>query len=1517
MQGFRLTAPRIGATLGQAAVLIALAALLATGPLVAAGFPSTVSYQGEVLDAAGAPLAGTYNVTFHYWDQAGEELLAETIRSIAIVDGKFQAQLGTGSQSKVGHFDSLKSMFAVHPEVDLEVEIEGTVYEPRQSIIAAGHSLKSRLVAAGVRAQADGENHWKHYEAPGGATAVQSGVLAPKGARPQPQIEEGTVWRRPYTLPVVGPVLSRAVRDLPRAVPQPIREDLGEINPQRHESLYDEEGHRFGTATVKIDDYLAGPSRSNLLTPALNFSFEGVSNVSGVLPPDTEAAVGPNHYVQVVNLAFSIYNKSGTLLSGPSNTNTLWAGFGGPCQTDNSGDAIFMYDQQADRFVLTQFAVAGSHQSVCFAISQTPDPTGSYFLYEVVTPRFPDYYKMGVWPSANNNAYFFGTNSGFQGQYDVFAVDRANMVIGAAARPMQFFQNFSNLMMPADVDGAVGPAANAPGIFYTFRDGGESYFGNPATDSLDVYEFDVNWTTPANTTMTLVNSITPAQGLAAFNWTVCGFFVSNCIPQPGTSQGIDSQSWWPMQRLVYRNFGSHETLVGAWTVDVNSTGNRAAPRWFELRDTGSGWTMFQQGTHSPDSIHRWMPSIAMDGNGNIAIGYNRGDGSNFASIYYATRLATDPLNTMQAEALLFTGTGSQTSTSARWGDYASMELDPADDCTFWYTTEYLASTSNANWRTRVGVFTIPGCGGPINNAPVVSITAPANNSTFDVGTSVTFSGTANDTEDGNLTAGLSWTSSIDGAIGSGGSFSTSGLSVGSHLITASVTDSGGVSGSDSITVNINDPNSNGPQNAVYDAGLGVPACAIAGSSCDSLALLNSRDNLSPAEPNQPNTLDVCNDGTSGTFHSDESNDKIVVSTTDGSDMTEGATVRIDATVYAWNTGSQDTLDLYYAADANSPSWVFITSIGTPAGGVQTLSATYTLPTGTLQAVRANFRYQGSASTCSGGNWDDHDDLVFAVKAAGGGNTAPNVTITAPANGSSFVVGSSVTFSGTANDTEDGDISANLAWTSSIDGAIGSGASFSTTGLSLGTHTITASVTDSGGLSGSDAISVTIDNVPNTAPTVTITSPPNPTTVNSGDSVTFTATATDPEDGNIAANLSWSSNLDGVIGSGASFSTTTLSVGTHTVTASVTDSGGASGSDTVSVTVNALPNDPPTVTITSPANPTTVNQGDSVTFTATATDTEDGNIAANLSWSSNLDGVIGSGASFSTTTLSVGTHTVTASVTDSGGASGSDTVSVTVNSVGGTTTEIWMSFRSNTAVPGVGTVRDEDIVSYNEDTGVWTLEFDGSDVGLGGLEISGFEILPGGDFLLSFTAAGTVGGMAVDDSDIVRFTPTSLGANTAGSFSFYFDGSDVGLSSSGEDITAIALASDGRLIISTLGSISANGASGKDEDLWIFTGTLGTATSGSFAQYFDGSDVGLNNSGGEDVDAAALTASGNLLFSTVGDFSVTGVSGTDEDVVEFSGTFGTSTSGTFTMRLDLSTLGIAAGEDIGSLQIVVQ
>ncbi len=763
-------------------------------------------------------------------------------------------------------------------------------------------------------------------------------------------------------------------------------------------------------------------------------------------------------------------------------------------------------------------------------------------------------------------------------------------------------------------------------------------------------------------------------------------------------------------------------------------------------------------------------------------------------------------------------------------------------------------------------FTIDGTSGL---PPVVTITAPADGSSSEIGDSVTFTGTAIDPEDGDISASLSWSSSIDGTIGSGASFSTTALSLGSHTITASATDSNSLQGSDVITISVTPVGGgNGPQNAAYDSGLGAPACAIAGSSCDSVALL---DGVASSESNSPNTLDGCTDGTSGSYHSDESNDRIVVSTTGGADFVEGATVEVDATVWAWSTFTADTLDLYYAADANSPTWVLIDSITATQAGAHTLSAQYTLPAGTLQAIRANFRYQGSQSPCSGGNYDDADDLVFAVGAA--------------------------SVCTVDNDCDDGDFC--------------NGAETCNTGTGQCEGGTPPACDDGDFCNGTESCNETTD-------TCDAGTPPacdDGLYCNGTESCNETTDSCDAGtpvacDDGLFCNGTDSCNEatdscdigappacdDGLYCNG----TESCNEGTDSCDAGTPvacdDGLYCNGTDTCNEATDSC----------DPGTAPDCNDGVSCTDDACNEGTDSCDNVANNALCPD-DGAFCNGTEFCDPTLDC------QSTGDpcSGGETCNETADICE---GGGAPVLWMSFRSNTAVPGVGTVADDDIVSYDEGTGTWAKEFDGSDVGLSGLEISALGILPGGDLIMSFTAAGTVGGLSVDDSDIVRFTGT-LGPNTSGTFSLYFDGSDVALTSNGEDVDSIAFTAGGDLIISTTGGFSGTGASGADEDLFIFTGTLGASTSGSFTRLFDGSDVGLGGNGAEDVDAATLTGGGELLFSTVGNFSVTGLTGADEDVVEFTGTFGNTTSGSFSMRQDLSTLGIAAGEDIGSMHIV--
>ena len=504
--------------------------------------------------------------------------------------------------------------------------------------------------------------------------------------------EDEAVPTGPIVSDPVVPDVSRPLRDMTPATPEIVLDR--ELNPRVHPGVLLD---GIPNLPDGEPDPLAESSQNGGdLTPPVTLSFDGISYATGGTgsPPDTVGAVGPNHYVQMVNGSIQIFNKSGTTVFGPVFSNTIWSGFGGSCQTRNDGDPIVLYDRQADRWLVTQFTAASPYM-ICAAVSTTPDPTGSYYRYAFnVGSVLPDYFKFGVWP----DAYYMSAN---ETSYTAYAFDRASMLAGAAATYVKFTGQ-TNLLMPADLDGATAPPAGSPGIFYTFKDNAT----HGGSDRIEVFNLVVNWATPASSTFTLAHTIP----VASFTYTVCGFFNFDCIPQPGASvaQRLDPVSEWPMFRLAYRNFGPHQSLVGNFTVDVGS--DRAGIRWFELRRTGVGaWSLYQEGTQtSADTVHRWMGSIAQDRQGNIALGYSVSSSAIFPSIRYATRLATDPLGTLQTEVTLQTGSGYQNQNHSRWGDYSAMDVDPTNDCTFWYTNEYF-STTGLSWRTRIGTFTIPEC----------------------------------------------------------------------------------------------------------------------------------------------------------------------------------------------------------------------------------------------------------------------------------------------------------------------------------------------------------------------------------------------------------------------------------------------------------------------------------------------------------------------------------------------------------------------------------------------------------------------------------------------------------------------------------------------------------------------------------------------------------------------------------------------------------------------------------------
>ena len=509
------------------------------------------------------------------------------------------------------------------------------------------------------------------------------------------------------------------------------------------------------------------PGAPNMPAPIMN--FEGLDNMSNVLPPDTNGDVGREYYIQIVNATYvGIYDKeTGTLATPPFLLSSLWPP-SDPCGASDDGDPIALYDPLANRWLLSQFgnAFVGPPYYQCIAISQTSDPLGSWYVYTflVHNAKFNDYPKFGVWP----DAYYMAANQ-FEGSewagQGVWAFDRASMLSGDPGTFVYFdlydVNYYFGGMLPADLDGFNPPPSGAPGYFVEWDDAAWI----PPEDALRIWEFHVDWVNPTNSTFGVNGQPNAVIPTADVDPDMCGFS-RNCIPQP-CGMALDAISDRLMYRLQYRNFGGYETLVSNHTVDVG--GSRAASlslppstpipalppggsnhagghrlitstptptpgtptptsipsvtptpppggsdhagiHWFELRKSNGVWSLYQEGVYAPDEDHRWMGSIAMDHMGNIALGYSVSSNNTYPSIRYTGRLVSDPLGTLpQGEAELIAGSGCQEHLSGRWGDYSMMAIDPVDDCTFWYTQEYYAVTGNAPWQTRIGSFRFPDC----------------------------------------------------------------------------------------------------------------------------------------------------------------------------------------------------------------------------------------------------------------------------------------------------------------------------------------------------------------------------------------------------------------------------------------------------------------------------------------------------------------------------------------------------------------------------------------------------------------------------------------------------------------------------------------------------------------------------------------------------------------------------------------------------------------------------------------
>jgi hypothetical protein len=427
-------------------------------------------------------------------------------------------------------------------------------------------------------------------------------------------------------------------------------------------------------------------------------------------PPDTNAAVGATQVAETVNVSFAVFDKAtGSIAAGPTALNSFWSTVD-PSHCGLSGnlsDPVVLYDRMAGRWFIEVITVSSPFK-FCVAVSSTSDATGTYHLYTFTdTQGLPDYTKTGVWPDAYYlSARQFNTSLTAYLGPKACAMDRSKMLTGAAATIQCFLDpstpTSSDGMLPANLDGATLPPAGSPEYFMLLP------LPSAGTSTkLQLFKFHVDFTTPANSTFTGPSVITVASYKEASSFN--GF-----VPQLGTTQKLDGLGFSLMHKLSYRNFTGatpHESLVVTHNVSVGTgTSLRYAPRWYEIRSPGSTPVVFQQGSYSPDTTWRWLGSAAMDKVGDIALGYSASSATIHPQIRYTGRTPSTPAGKMQAEATIFSGNGSQTGQGLyRWGDYSSMSIDPVDDCTFWYSNEYIPSNGAFNWSTHLFSFKFTSC----------------------------------------------------------------------------------------------------------------------------------------------------------------------------------------------------------------------------------------------------------------------------------------------------------------------------------------------------------------------------------------------------------------------------------------------------------------------------------------------------------------------------------------------------------------------------------------------------------------------------------------------------------------------------------------------------------------------------------------------------------------------------------------------------------------------------------------
>jgi hypothetical protein len=593
-------------------------------------------------------------------------------------------------------------------------------------LLVIGAAIAALLFGATSRHQANG----------GRVEANQASGLVREGSSAE-QSRERTQAVRTAANATLGPHVgsgefqgvSAAVADLPVVV-APV---VTTLNARDAEHLVAQQGSSNAKDPVIQKKRGTGP----LSAPTAN--FDGIclpfgdkscaeASSCGCLPPDTNGAAGTTQFVQMVNSDFAVYSKTGQVLRHATPIDQLWSTVGGECAAHNDGDPVVVHDQFANRWLLSEFVAqpkTGEDYGECVAVSTTSDATGTYNLYffDFGPTMFLDYPHIGVW----RDGYYMTANEFPSGTVTsagaaAIALERDKMLAGLPARFVWFDESAANPVggqyigqLPGDADGSRLPPAGEPNVIAEVDDPSSvPPTGTDAGFDLRLWRFHVDWSNPQNSTFGNNGQPSFTLPVAPFVRPQCVYGYGDCVLQKGGPQGLDVLGDRLMFRLAYRNFGDHESLVLNHTVKADTV---EGIRWYEVRNPVNAPTIYQQGTYAPaDSVtnplSRWMGSVAMDKQGNIALGYSASGPNDYPSIRYTGRAAGDALGQMtQAEQLLYTGQGPQTEPEGRWGDYSELSVDPTDDCTFWYTQEYLTTDLVAigSWATRIGSFRFPGC----------------------------------------------------------------------------------------------------------------------------------------------------------------------------------------------------------------------------------------------------------------------------------------------------------------------------------------------------------------------------------------------------------------------------------------------------------------------------------------------------------------------------------------------------------------------------------------------------------------------------------------------------------------------------------------------------------------------------------------------------------------------------------------------------------------------------------------